>query len=357
MHRDTNKNICKECKVVANKPMKKNAFFAGIFVVLLALGSCKKGEVYSNIEGQTMGSYYSIQYSKTQQSADALQQEIDSLLVDFNKLFSTYDPTSHLSRWNIKQSKCDTLLHAAWHSQWKEMMDLSMQAYKFTDGAFNPALGPLFGYWGFGDTNKHPSSVDSLKISQLLKVCNFDSIYTKQQILCNTFTEEVQLNFNAIAAGYACELISEFLEQKNIQNYLINITGEIKAKGLNSKGKEWKISIEEPIENPELNPPIILVNLNQTSLATSGNYRNFFETSGKKYRHSINPATGFPAQNGMLSASIKHPNAALCDALATACMVLGPEKAKDLIEKHKEIEGFLVWNQNEEMKTWKSKGF
>jgi thiamine biosynthesis lipoprotein len=306
------------------------------------------------LTGQTMGSNYIIKYK----GEHGLYDAIDSILIEFNSQFSTYDETSIITKFNNNdtQSLSNTIMNTPQCNWWKQMMLQSSEAYNLTDGDFDPSLGPLLSYWGFGDHTSNPDEIESAVLDSLRLLTGFNK-FTLTGCLPQKHNPDARLNFNALAAGLAVDIIAEYLENSGITDYLINITGEIRAKGKNPKGETWTTSIENPIDNPGLNPPFSTISLTDESLATSGNYRNFFKREGKKYSHTINPQTGYPTQNNMQSASVITDNTAMADALATAFMVCGVEKTKYIVLNHKNLEAFLIWEEDNEMKTWMSEGF
>ncbi|MCK9480435.1 MAG: FAD:protein FMN transferase [Bacteroidia bacterium] len=317
-----------------------------ISVILIA---CNRDTGYVEITGETMGSTYVIKL----EGEKGLKPRIDSLLSEFSQLFSTYDENAFLYKFNHNTLTDADLQHLT-ERQCKWMTDIfktSLVIYHKTERAFNPALGPLFRFWGFGDNSKNPDDIDSLVIDSMLRYCNYENFSFKgcfpQKPNANS-----ELNFNAIAAGYATDVIALFFDSLGIENYLINITGELKAKGFNPSGELWQISIEKPADNKEMNAGMFTMELNNKAMATSGNYRNFFKIDGKKYGHTIDPTTGYPTHNNLLSATVISKSGATCDGLATAFMVMGFEDAKRMILSDSSLDGVLIYESNGEMKIW-----
>jgi thiamine biosynthesis lipoprotein len=168
----------------------------------------------------------------------------------------------------------------------------------------------------------------------------------------------MKVNLNAIAEGYSCDFIARKLEQMGITSYLIEIGGEIICKGLNSKGKEWSVAIDKPIDGNFIpgNEIQTIIELTDAGLVTSGNYRKFYIVDGEKYSHTINPTTGYPVKHNLLSATVIAANATLADAYATYLMVIGIDKAREFLENNKELEALLVYGEQEQMKVFSTKG-
>jgi FAD:protein FMN transferase len=329
-------------------------FIKYYFIALFLFISCNRDTGYLEIQGPTMGSDYIIKYKGNMD----LTSEVDSILEAFSFQFSTYDPNSVIYLFNNNDSLGLQAIYPGKQSceWWKSLMDYAQDAYTISSGAFDPSLGPLLSYWGFGDQVSNPESIDSSVIDSLKRLTGFHK-FTQSECLPLKHHPDAKLNFNALAAGYATDIIADWLQSKGIVDYLINITGEIKCKGKNPWGKSWSTQVEKPIDNSKMNPPMITILMQDEAMATSGNYRNYFKSEGKKFAHSIHPNTGFPALNNMLSATVLTQSGALADALATAFMVSGVEKSREIVLTNSHIEAMLVWEENKQMKIWMSDGF
>ncbi len=294
-------------------------------------------------QGKTMGSTYALTYQDS--AGRNLQTEIESLLKDFNAALSTYDSSSRLSQFNRSGAR---LSISSKERYLIDCIELAKEFHSMTEGAFNPALKPLVNYWGFGYKEKRPvENASQAEVDSLLKFSNFDMLelyYTEGGDSVELYKQDsrLQIEFNAMAPGYAADLIGELLEEKGIKNYLIDVGGEILAKGSPSKGKAWRVGINVPQEGAATNSIQAAVDLQNMALATSGNYRSFYESGGKKYVHTINPRTGYTEQNDLLSVSIFAPSAALADALATACMAQGKAGAEAMLNRLK-ISAYFIY--------------
>ena len=254
------------------------------------------------------------------------------LLVD-NSL-STYSKNSLLSNINYnKEFIVDTLI--------KEVFLKSKEIYFETNGLFDCSVAPLVNAWGFGFSKKE--KMDSIKVSQLLNIIGFDKVNLKNDSIIKP--NKMLLDFNSIAQGYTVDLVAKMLESKGVNNYLVEIGGEIRSKGKNPSNKLWTIGVDKPIEEIDSQDRFqFILELANKSLATSGNYRKFFIDDGIKYSHIINPKTGFPAKNRLLSVTVIHDNCMHADAYATAFMVMGLKKSKDFISKKQDLEAYFVYS-------------
>jgi thiamine biosynthesis lipoprotein len=335
------------------KKVTQNLYLISTCFLLLFSSACVKESPYKEIQGETMGSTYSVKYKGPK---EGIKEGIDSILAEFNHLLSTYDSNSLLSKFNnntLEEYEIKSMTER--QGQWMtELFKTSVILYYRSQGAFNPALAPLLNFWGFGNNQAHPTSISPEVIDSLKALAAFETIYLRGVF---PFKENpsMELNFNALAAGFATDIVAKYLEEKDIQDYLINITGELKAKGLNPAGKVWQISIEQPLENgANENPAMLTIPLEDKAMATSGNYRKFFEKEGKKYGHTLNPATGYPAVSDLLSATVISKYGGISDGLATAFMVMGFEAAKQMVSGDNSIEAVLIYNENDQLKTWVS---
>ena len=321
-----------------------------LFGIILLAFACNKqpqkkeqDHGYRTIEGQTMGTYYRITY---QDSLDQdIQAEVEKSLAELNAELSTYDSSSLISGFNQSTGIQFSVPLSARH--FLANLNKSAEVFRSSGGAFDPTVAPLVNYWGFGYTGSKPiTEVDSTKISALLELVSMsklnwttrgDSVLIRKQI------PGIKLDFNAIAPGYAVDELGRVLETHRIYNYLIDIGGEVLAKGENAQGKDWLLGITTPKEGAESSDIQTTVPLHNQALATSGNYRKYYSVKGVKYSHTINPRTGFPERSKLLSATVIAPDAMTADAYATVCMVLGLEKGLALIESLPNLEAYFIY--------------
>lgn len=299
-------------------------------------------------EGKTMGTTYTVKYLDA--NAQDYGKEIDSILVKFNECLSTYIPTSEISVFNAGNEISFKLPF------FYPVLQASKEIHRVSEGAFDPTVMPLVKSWGFGPSKK--DSIPQQKVDSLLKFVDFNLLTFDEKKLSKS-KAGVQIDFNAIAQGYATDVIEEFLRSKGIENYMIDIGKEIICRGVNEKQEIWKIGIENPKsdENEEIQSIQAILQVKNKAIATSGNYRNFYVKDGKRYAHTINPKSGYPVQHSLLSATVIADKCMTADAYATVCMVLGKEKALEMIAKHKlNLEVFFVYEEDGKIKTYASVG-
>lgn len=306
--------------------------------IVICIWSCKLGPSYQLIGGQTMGTTYSI---KVLGEEKIQQAEIDSILIEINNSVSTYIKTSDISRFNAASRGIQhvDLSNDYFIDNFEKSMALSAQ----TRGAFDPTVMPLVNYWGFGTTGKKTlTSVDSSTIESLRKVVGYEMVQQTRDSIIKDHPD-VQLDFSAIAKGYAVDELCQYLDKKSITDYFVEIGGELRTKGVNDKGKSWTVGVNLPETTANLTDVIAYLRIPNRAMATSGNYRNYYEIQGKQYGHTIDPRTGYPASS-LRSATIIGENCMTADALATAAMVLGLEKSMDLIRSSNNTEGLFVYS-------------
>lgn len=325
----------------------KNCLFA---ILLMLFLSCENTKNNLNIiEGNAIGTTFTVRYMDS--GSNNYEVKIDSLIAAINKSASTYIPTSDLSKIN----KGDTTVLADANLQ--EVFIKSEIIYRETDGAFDPTVGILVNAWGFGP-EKPIENLDSLKVQELLKYVGFDKVQLENGKIKKLYPE-IYLDFNAIAKGYLVDMLSRMFEKNGVANYMVEIGGEIRARGKNEKGTPWKIAIENPNTDGSRSFATI-IELKDESIATSGNYRKFkLKEDGTKYVHTINPKTGFAKESNLLSASvISKSDCADVDAYATAFMEMGFEKSTAFLKNHRELKAFLIFvDEKGEMQTYKSDNF
>ncbi len=328
----------------------------GAALLLMALmaacgGPAPVHEGYPVFQGETMGTYYRV----TAGLKDTLgvQASLDSLLRALNLEVSTYIPQSTISRFNQADSllelSVDPVTGAAkkgGNPHFLANYKAALSIYEKTAGYFDPTVMPLVNYWGFGYTEKRKVTevdsflVDSLKAQVGMEKLSLE-VYDDGAVL-RKLQKGIQLDFSAIAKGYGVDLIGQFLEEKGCSNYLVDIGGEALGKGERPGGGPWKLGINTPEEQAGLDDIQIAVPLRDQALATSGNYRNFYESNGVKYSHTISPKTGYPERNTLLSASVFAPSCTEADALATAFMTMGADKAFELASSMPMVEAYFI---------------
>jgi FAD:protein FMN transferase len=317
------------------------------FLTILLFFACKQPEPQKvTISGEAQGTTYSITYYS--EKGFTLKKDVDSLLLAFDFSLSTYNPQSLVTRINNNEENlADEFLLT--------VLAKSLEISEATDGAFDVTAGPIFNAWGFGHTPK--AKTDSAGIQQLFKHIGYKKVRFEGNRI---FKEDSMLtmNFNAIAQGYSVDVVAEFLKNKGINNFIIEIGGEIRASGKKANGEAWKVGIDKPVEDAEQRQLQAIISLNDKSLATSGNYRKFYVENGQKYSHTIDLKTGFPSRNNLLSATVVADNCMAADAYATAFMAMGLEKSVDFLKKCEDcrLEAFFIYDSNGLIKVFTTPG-
>ena len=302
---------------------------------------------YIKLTGFTQGTTYQITY-KSKDKLN-LQDEIDTLLADFDRSLSTYLPGSIISRIN----RNDTTARPDDH--FLKVYHKALEVYEETDGAFDITIAPIVNAWGFGFTEK--ADVDSNMIDSLLQYVGMNKISLVEGKIIKKYTGTM-LDVNAIAQGYSVDVASDFLDKKGIRNYLVDIGGEVRTKGRNPEYKTWIIGIDKPVDNNFIPGEMIQAKLllKDGSIATSGNYRSFYEQDGIKYAHSIDPGTGYPVLDNLLSATVQASDCMTADAYATAFMVMGLDKTIQFLSEHEQLQAYLIFSDKDgNMKTFVTK--
>ena len=311
-----------------------------IMVVILVVLSCDRDQQksFNRLEGLAFGTSFHI--SMDDPEGRVSEKVIDSLIHAFNKSLSTYIPNSDISKIN----RGDTTVVI--DDYFKEVFEKSAEIYKQTDGAFDPTIGILVNAWGFGPgaslNHMEPETVDSL-----MQYVGFDQLHLREGKLIKEHPE-TYLDFNANAKGFAVDVIGRYLESQGIRNYMVEIGGEVRSRGMNARGELWRIAIEEPNFDGTRSFKTV-VSLEDECIATSGNYRKFKidSVSGEKYAHTMDTKTGYPSKSNLLSASvIGSMDCADVDAYATAFMAMGLERTLTFLNRHPDLKVFLIYSED-----------
>tara|TARA_B110000971_G_C19967932_1_gene481189 strand:- start:369 stop:1388 length:1020 start_codon:yes stop_codon:yes gene_type:complete len=330
--------------------MRNSVVLLGMFLLFAACNSGPKTPERQILRGDALGTTYGISYiSKTPLLTSVA---MDSLLQVVNQSMSTYWPDSDISRINRGDSAVLV------EPMFREVFELSGLVYKASGGYFDPTVGPLVNAWGFGPEKAlemTPKRVDSL-----MAYVGFSKVSLLPSGKIEKSDPAIYFDFNAIAKGYTLDRIALVLDRLGVANYLIELGGELVAKGRNAiSEKQWLVGIDHP-KNEDRNNPIVKVQLKDRALASSGNYRKFRvdPETGEKFVHTINPLTGYSENSTTLAASVLAPSCALADGYATAFMAMGYEKAIALVATLEDIEVYLVYvNADGDLDQYMSEGF
>ena len=319
--------------------------------LLLLSGGCARHGNYVRIEGFAQGStYHVICNSVKGMDAAALQARLDARLQEIDQSLSGYNKGSLLSRLNAGEDlPLDKLFI--------ECFECSKAIWAESDGAFDPSAAPLFDLWGFGFSNK--GQVSDAAIDSILAFVGMDLLTLEERADGTHLVKadpRCQLNFNAIAQGYSCDVVARILDSLGCSDYLIDIGREIRCKGRNASGEKWRIGLDRPSDgNMEEGKDLqAILHVSDCGIVTSGNYRKFYVEDGRKYAHTIDPVSGRPVSHNLLSATVIAADATTADAYATWLMVIGLDRARQFLDARPELEALLVYEQDGKMENyWK----
>ncbi|MBJ7538850.1 FAD:protein FMN transferase [Marinomonas transparens] len=310
--------------------MRKKILFSTLLLVVIA--AIYRFSVFTpelvGFSGPTMGTTYTVKFYTTEaiKRSQNLKDEVDAVLVTINKLMSTYDSTSELSRFNKLPSGGSADLS----EDMAYVMDRALLISEMSQGEYDVTIGPLVNLWGFGPGNREdkvPSqdAIDEAKTRVGYHYLTLDGRHLTKQ-------KNVYIDLSSIAKGYGVDRVAKTLEENGIESYLVEVGGEIRSKGVKPDGSAWKVAIESPAGGHTMAERI--VSAKDIAIATSGDYRNYFEKNGVRYSHTINPVTGRPIAHHLVSVTVIDKTTTMADGLATAITVLGPDKGLEFAQKN-----------------------
>ena len=294
------------------------------FLSLLCI-SCSEEIPYSKISGSTMGTTYSVILRSDSVSPEVVYKDIETELKDINQLMSTYIPDSEINRFNaLTNNSCFRFSDKSW-----EVLVAAQKVYQATNGAFDITMGPLISRWGFNVEEYEEKVPSAAEVQTLLTTTGSDKLYYNFTNQCiSKSLPEITINLSAIAKGFGVDRVAHIVEQHGVVDYLVEIGGETKAKGRNPNGSDWRVAVENP--SAVAQRKMLIVGLTESSIATSGDYRNYFTIDGKRFSHTIDPTTGYPVEHSLASVSVIHPQNMYADAYATAFSVMGVKRSLEL---------------------------
>ena len=323
------------------------------FFVLLFAGCGIQNEV--EFSGKTMGTVYHIKIvTGFFHNTESLKQKIDMKLEEINNSMSTYRKNSEISRFNAlgrigeKFYVSDDFLH---------VMTVAQNIYQLTGGAWDGTIKPLVNLWGFGNSKNKKRIPSKSEIQAILPDIGFNHIEIFPERYLLKRKASISLDLASIAKGYAVDQIAMLIRTNGIENFLVEIGGEVFASGLRKDGKQWMIGINRPQKDAPYDQVFKVLALQDKAFATSGDYRNYFEIDGRRFSHILDPNHGYPVTNGVVSVSIMSDTCTFADGLATAVMVLGPEKGLKLVNSLENTECLIVVQKNGALTDYFSKGF
>ena len=357
---------------ILNVNMRTAVTVASVLAFLFLEG-CSSEVVEKVISGEAQGTTYVIKYVSEHSVS---QYSVDSLIEVMDSEMNTWRKDSRISQIN-DFSREDTVFRFDDNSKiWTVLWDMSWEIHRDSDGAFDPTVKPLVDLWGFG--LKHVESVDSADVDSIMQFVgfrteniDFDDVETRTEYVESHISKgegRSQLDFNSIAQGYTVDMLIDLLVDAGIENAMVELGGEVRCMGLNKNGISWRIAVDKPIAHDVVNgrPLQAIIDVQDAAVCTSGSYRKFIEVNGRKYSHTLDPRTGYPSYNGLLSVTIQANSAAIADAYATVCMVLGPEDGVEFIDKMRGIrsgvplEALFIMNKegtDSEFEFWTTPGW
>ena len=304
-------------------PFKFAVFIVFACSILAGCSNTDKASVQT-FYGATMGTSYSVKFVGVKSQIKGLQNGVDDRLVDINDAMSTYIDDSELNRFNED-----------FQSDWfdaspplKEVVSMALEVSEQSQGAFDITVGPLVDLWGFGPMDRPEEVPNNDILSAVFRDVGYQAVVVGDQGLKKS--EPRRLDLAAIAKGYGVDVIAEYLQSQGVDNFLVEIGGEMRLGGVKPGDKIWQIAVETPATSQR--DAFKIMPLTNAGVATSGDYRNYFEVEGVRYSHTIDPATGYPITHNLASATVVHESCAMADAWATAMMVMGVEKSLAVAE-------------------------
>ncbi len=301
--------------------------------IVICCFSCNQPVKNTLLQGSVFGTYYRVIYN----AEEDYQKQFDSLFYAINKSMSTYQVNSDITKLN--RNEANTV-----DEHFVNVFNTSKAIYKATHGAFDPTIGAVVNAWDFGPEGKIVN-LDSLKIDSLMLSVGLDRVKLEGNRIIKP--QQTFIDFNAIAKGYAVDVISGFLSSKGVDNHLVDIGGELKANGINiEKGQAWKVGVENPNFDGTQSINKVIA-LSDKAMATSGTYRKFkVDEHGNRYAHIIDTKTGYPSKTSLLSISVIADDCMTADAYATAFKTMGIEKVTTFLKSHPELQVFLIFQNN-----------
>lgn len=306
-------------------------------VLALSLVACKEKPEIISLTGNTMGTTYHIKYidnGKLQKTPKEVHKQIETILKDVNDKMSTYIPTSELSRFN-QNMQTDTPVEIS--ADLAKVIGEAIRLNQLTDGALDITVGPIVNLWGFGPEKNADKQPTAEQIAERQAWVGINKLKLTPQnegkFSLEKSVSQLYIDLSSIAKGFGVDKVAEHIENIGVQHYMVEIGGEIRAKGKNIENKDWQIAIEKPtLDGSRAIEQVI--GLQDLAMATSGDYRNYFEQNGTRFSHEIDPKTGYPIQHHLASITVLAPSAMTADGLSTGLFVLGEEKALQIAIQH-----------------------
>ncbi len=317
------------------------------FLTLLIVGTILIIRQQQNMPYQhNIGTIFGTTYSITYQYDEDLNDDLLAKMNEVDAALSMFNEKSVISRINRNEQVTP-------NDMFISVFNLSQEISKETDGAFDITVAPLVNAWGFGF--KHGEMPDNKALDSLMNFVGYQKVSYNGQTIQKK-DPRIMLDCSAIAKGYGVDAVAQLLQEKGIQNYMVEIGGEVATRGISEKRVPWKIGVTKPTDDTLAvsNELQTILNVTDKSMATSGNYRNFYYKGGQRYAHTIDPKTGRPVQHNILSATVLTDQCARADAYATSFMVMGFEGARKILEKHPDLMAYLIYDDHGQTSVWYS---
>lgn len=332
------------------KGVSGKAKFLGLILWIWLLSGCSQAPTETHLAGHTMGTTYNVKFvNRNEVNEQKLHDDIDAVLVKVNELMSTYDPNSELSRFNQWKSEAPFELS----SETLKVMQEAKRLGELSHGVLDVTVGPLVNLWGFGPDAKPEKRPNEKTVAEvkartgLDKLTLLDNGAQKSEI-------DLYVDLSTIAKGYGVDVVAELLDEKGLHDYLVEVGGEMRVSGRKARGTEWRIAVEKPVTVERAVQEIISIGTN--AIATSGDYRNYFEEDGVRYSHLIDPRTGAPITHNLVAVTVVHPSSMTADGLATALIVMGKEEALNVALQN-DLAVLMITRENGEFKEYTTPKF
>lgn len=312
------------------------------FLVVLLLGACERGPKLQHLEGLAMGTQWHVTYvdQPDAPSAEIVQRGIADALERVEESMSTYRDSSAISRFNALPIGADVKPDPDFIA----VLEAALAVGQQSGGSYDVTVGPLVDLWGFGATGRRQTVPAAEDISRLLTRIGLDKLSWSESTQTLHKNGEVQLDFSSLAKGYGVDVVAQWLTSQQLENFLVEVGGELRVQGEKPQATPWRVAIEQP--SSVSGGIAATLPLKDIAIATSGDYRNFFEVDGERYSHTLDPRTGYPVRHNLVSVTVLHSSAMLADAWATALSVMGAEEAMR-VAKQQGLAVYLIQRQQD----------
>jgi thiamine biosynthesis lipoprotein len=320
--------------------LKARPGICGLMGLVLVLTGCEGSDSLERVSGPTMGSSYTVQYVRSPGSpgSEQVKDEVETVLVGIDRMFSTYRSDSDIERFNVLPAdSCQVM-----PEQLLQLVQVGEQFSEQSQGAYDLTVEPLLDLWGFGPQAREEKVPDAQALASVRTRVGYRHLRIEGDRLCKD--APVEVDFNSIAAGYAVDQVVERLQALGVSSYLVEVTGELRAAGLKPDGSHWRVALEVPRDDRQVAQQVLSVD--GYGVSTSGDYRNYFERDGKRYSHTLDARTGKPVEHSLAAVTVLDPSALMADGWSTFLMILGPQDGWDFAREHEIAALFVMHADN-----------